>query len=53
MRFELSERITSYIPQEKVLECIEEQFRRISMTLTRQGDRIVVKYIQASFGGIR
>lgn len=52
MKFEVSERIRTSEPKERVLGEIEAQFRKISEKISRSGEVITAKSIEASFGSI-
>ena len=53
MRFEVSERIKSNeIASDVLLECLEEQFKKISESASRSGNTIIAKGIVATFGSI-
>lgn len=52
MKFEVSERIITNAEKEKLLNGLEEQFKKVSQKVIRTGDSITVKLIEASFGSI-
>ena len=52
MRFEVSERIVTNVDKEQILRGLEEQFQKVSQSLTRNGDILEIKSIEASFGSI-
>lgn len=52
MRFEVSERIPTNAKKEELLLAIEEQFRKVSNSVQRHGDKIFVKSVEATFGSI-
>lgn len=52
MKFEVSERITTGADKEEILRGLEEQFKKVSQSVTRNGDSLVAESIEASFGSI-
>lgn len=52
MRFEVSERITTKTSNEELLRALEEQFRKVSENVQRNGNTLFVKSVEASFGSI-
>ena len=52
MEFEISERVATSADRETILKGLEEQLRKISHGVTRTGDTITAKSIEASFGSI-
>ncbi len=52
MKFEVSERIITSAEKEDILRGLEEQFKKVSQSITRNGDSLVAKSIEASFGSI-
>ncbi len=52
MKFEVSERIATRAGKEDLLRGLEEQFKKVSESVQRNGDSIVAKAIEASFGSI-
>jgi hypothetical protein len=52
MRFEVSERIQTSADSQRLLAAISEQFLKVATKVSRQGDTLEVKAIEASFGSI-
>jgi len=53
MKFEVSERIKAKeLASAPVLECLESQFKKISLSISRSGDTIIAKSLVATFGSI-
>ncbi len=52
MKFEVSERIATRAGKENLLKGLEEQFKKVSEDVKRQGDNLVAKSIEASFGSV-
>jgi len=52
MKFEVSERITTSADKEEILRGLEEQFKKVSQSVMRNGDSLVAESIEASFGSI-
>jgi hypothetical protein len=52
MKFQVTNRINTRAPKAQLLEALEQQFRSKSESLSRNGDVIRAKSIEASFGSI-
>ena len=52
MKFQVTNRINTHAEKEQLLQALEQQFRSKSESLSRNGDAICVKSIEASFGSI-
>lgn len=52
MRFEVSERIRTSRSREQILASLQEQFQKVAMGVAREGEVVVVRSIEATFGSI-
>ena len=52
MKFEVSERVRTTAAKKDVLAGLEQQFKKVSANVGREGSSLVVKSIEASFGSI-
>lgn len=52
MQFEVSERIDTSVPRKDVMNLALEQFRKISDSVKIDGERIVARSVEATFGSI-
>lgn len=52
MRYEASERITTGWSDERVMDCLAEQFGKIAEKVDRRNSSIIAKRIEATFGSI-
>ncbi len=52
MRFEISQTFRTNRPKQEVVSFLEGQLRRVSRRVTRSGDTVTAKSIEASFGSI-
>ena len=52
MRFEISEKIRTSKPRAQIFTALQEQFAKVSKSVTIDDGRIKVTYIEASFGSI-
>lgn len=52
MRFEVSERVQTNADKEDILRGLEEQFKKVAQSVSRSGDTLNVKSVEASFGSV-
>jgi hypothetical protein len=52
MRFEVSDRIRTTKTKNEILDALEEQFRKVSLSIRRSNQTIEAKSIEATFGSV-
>lgn len=52
MKYEVSERITTGWSDEKVMDCLVQQFEKISEKIEQRSDSFIARDIEATFGSI-
>lgn len=52
MRYEVSERLTTNAQKDAVLDALEIQFKKVAVSVKRNGDELKVQSIEATFGSI-